>query len=269
VVDSIIKGNIIENNYNAWIASTVYKVDDQVLIGTHVYKCITAGTSGTVAFAHSATGNITDGTCTWVYAKELGIRAVSYDGISNVFYEQNTISNFSEGIYSNPTQTHSFKGNSYINVTTPYNDTSKDTKIIEGIGTKIMDLDFVRGDASPFTNNLANITATQTTDATDTYLRLQSAAADLTPYFKIKATKTSRDAYFLIEVLGRTNNVSNEIIFTLDGAFKNRPKFTTSFTNVKTLIKVNAGQLFNALFHLLVSGDYIDIKNIRITMFEQ
>src|SRR5205085_2066357 len=93
-VSMIVKNNIIINDYKQWTASTGYKVDEQVLIGTHVYKCITAGTSGASVFTHSATTNITDGSCIWIYAKEIGVCAISLSNISNVYYEHNTISNF-------------------------------------------------------------------------------------------------------------------------------------------------------------------------------
>jgi hypothetical protein len=268
VVDMVIKNNIIINDYKPWTPSTTYKVDEQVLIGTYVYKCITTGTSGASAFTHSATANISDGTCIWIYAKAKGICGVSINGINNVYYEHNTFSNFDIGISSTPLQSQGFLNNSYINVTTPHNETTVINTMREGFQKVSMDLDFVRGDSHPFTQNTGNITFTPTTDVDGTYLRLKATATDQTPLFYFKSNKTSRKGYYLVEVYGRSNSDNNEIIFSTDVGWGQRPKFSNTFGYMRTIVQLTADNTAYAMFHLLNVNDTIDIKSIRVIQYE-
>lgn len=52
----------------AWVANTAYTVGQTVKVGSLVYKCTQAGTSGTVTTAFGTGTGIVDGSCKWDYA---------------------------------------------------------------------------------------------------------------------------------------------------------------------------------------------------------
>lgn len=69
--------------WDDWAATTAVTVGDLVVANGHVYRCTTAGTTGSVAPSHT-TGTATDGTATWLYVQDVPALVGVYANLTEV-----------------------------------------------------------------------------------------------------------------------------------------------------------------------------------------
>ena len=63
----VVQESALEASSLSWMPETAFAVGDHCIVGSSLYQCITAGTSGLTIFTESKLDDITDGTVHWKY----------------------------------------------------------------------------------------------------------------------------------------------------------------------------------------------------------
>ncbi len=274
--DMTISNNVIVCKYKQWKANSNYKINDQILVGENVYRCITSGTTGSNLFTETNTSEITDGTCVWVFSKLLDEYGINFT--TNVGYKLNILGNTFEGvkkgIFTNIPKDVICKNNIY-NITTyeKYSEFSKRALISNEGNLKIIyDIDFTRGDSIPtlYGNSDKYNTSIETGSDNLKYMRMLCTTDDVFTALQIKENAESEGAYYIFDITGRISTAGDISIVLKNYSWDKHCDFpdtnvTNEFYRNQFITYVSADKTLGLAFKIASANSYIDIQKIRIS----